>query len=88
MEVDKSDHDFVGVWWLLSREDRANDGTLMKRDRTDLPDPEQASVGRNNNRRRADNANTHLGESRIAESKRLFVAESSRPSVRLLRGHY
>jgi len=73
MEVDKSDHGFVGVWWLLSREDRANDGTLridptlgpdakgiltyangrfaaqfMKRDRTDLPDLEQASVGRNN----------------------------------------
>ena len=30
MSNDKSDssHDFIGVWWLLSREDRAKDGSL------------------------------------------------------------
>jgi len=66
-------HNFTGVWWLLSREDRAADGSIridpalgadakgiltyangrfaaqfMKRDRTDVPDTSNPSVGKNN----------------------------------------
>lgn len=70
---DASTHDFTGVWWLLSREDRATDGgrridpvlgvdakgiltyangrfsaQIMKRDRTDMPETNGASIGENN----------------------------------------
>ena len=66
-------YDFTGVWWLLSREDRAADGSIridatlgpdakgiltyangrfaaqfMKRDRSDVPDVNKASPGKNN----------------------------------------
>jgi hypothetical protein len=66
-------HDFVGVWWLLSREDKAKDGSIridptlgpdakgiityangrfaaqfMKRDRSDVSDTSNPSLGKNN----------------------------------------
>jgi len=68
-------HDFVGVWWLVSREDLAKDGSpraeptlgpdplgiltyangrfaaqLMKRDRTNVTNLENAAAGLNNTR--------------------------------------
>ena len=67
------DHEFIGVWWLLSREDRAADGSrradptlgpdalgiltyangrfaaqFMKRDRTDIVNAGNSTLGLNN----------------------------------------
>ncbi len=66
-------HDFTGVWWLISREDRAADGSIridptlgpdakgiltyangrfaaqfMKRDRSDVSDTGNPTLGKNN----------------------------------------
>ena len=66
-------HDFTGIWWLLSREDRAADGSIridptlgadakgiltygngrfaaqfMKRNRSDISDISDPSLGKNN----------------------------------------